>query len=39
MYVSRPGARIFYQVTGSSEQDVVLVPPCYPVVYSRTWKM
>jgi pimeloyl-ACP methyl ester carboxylesterase/predicted glycosyltransferase len=39
MYVSRPGARIFYQVTGSAEQDVVLLPPCYPVVHSRTWKM
>ena len=39
MYVSRPGARIFYQVTGSAEHDVVLVPPCYPIVYSRTWKM
>ena len=39
MYVSRPGARIFYQVTGSAERDVVLVPPCYPIVYSRTWKM
>jgi len=39
MYVSRPGARIFYQVTGSAEHDVVLLPPCYPVVHSRTWKM
>ena len=39
MYVTRPGARIFYQVTGSAERDLVLVPPCYPIVYSRTWKM
>src|SRR5262249_18628657 len=39
MYVSRPGARIFYPVPGSAEHDVVLVPPCYPIVYSRTWKM
>ena len=39
MYVSRPGARIFYQVTGGGEHDVVLVPPCYPIVYSRTWKL
>jgi len=39
MYVSRPGARIFYQVTGSADHDVVLLPPCYPVVHSRTWKM
>jgi pimeloyl-ACP methyl ester carboxylesterase/predicted glycosyltransferase len=39
MFVSRPGARIFYQVTGSGQHDVVLVPPCYPIVYARTWKM
>jgi pimeloyl-ACP methyl ester carboxylesterase/predicted glycosyltransferase len=39
MYVSRPDARIFYQVTGSGQRDVILVPPCYPIVYARTWKM
>src|SRR5262245_21650728 len=39
MYVSRPGGRIFYQVTGSAERDLVLIPPCYPIVYSRTWKL
>jgi pimeloyl-ACP methyl ester carboxylesterase/UDP:flavonoid glycosyltransferase YjiC (YdhE family) len=39
MYVSRPDARIFYQVTGSAERDIVLLPPCYPIVYSRVWKM
>jgi pimeloyl-ACP methyl ester carboxylesterase/predicted glycosyltransferase len=39
MYVSRPDGRIFYQVTGSAERDVVLLPPCYPIVYSRGWKM
>jgi len=39
MFVSRPDARIFYQVTGSAGHDVVLVPPCYPIVYGRAWKM
>jgi pimeloyl-ACP methyl ester carboxylesterase/UDP:flavonoid glycosyltransferase YjiC (YdhE family) len=39
MYVSRPDAKIFYQVTGSGDRDVVLVPPCFPVVHSRVWKM
>jgi pimeloyl-ACP methyl ester carboxylesterase/predicted glycosyltransferase len=39
MFVSRPDAKIFYQATGSSERDLVLLPPCYPVTHSRLWKM
>jgi pimeloyl-ACP methyl ester carboxylesterase/UDP:flavonoid glycosyltransferase YjiC (YdhE family) len=38
MYVSRPDAKIFYQVTGAGERDLFLCPPCQPVVYSRMWK-
>ncbi|HEU5323292.1 MAG TPA: alpha/beta hydrolase, partial [Methylomirabilota bacterium] len=38
MYVSRPGARIHYQVTGTGGGDLVLCPPCQPVFYSRMWK-
>jgi pimeloyl-ACP methyl ester carboxylesterase/UDP:flavonoid glycosyltransferase YjiC (YdhE family) len=38
MYVERPGARIYYQVTGSGSHDVFLCPPRQPVVYSRLWK-
>jgi len=39
MYVVRAGTRIFYQAAGTADRDVVLVPPCYPIVYSRAWKM
>ena len=38
MYVYRPDARIFYQVTGGGPRDLVLVPPCQVVTYSRMWK-
>ncbi|HYB42650.1 MAG TPA: alpha/beta fold hydrolase [Candidatus Methylomirabilis sp.] len=38
MYVSRPGAKIFYQVTGAGERDLALVPACYPIVHSRVFK-
>jgi pimeloyl-ACP methyl ester carboxylesterase/UDP:flavonoid glycosyltransferase YjiC (YdhE family) len=38
MYVHRPEARIFYQVTGSGARDLVLLPPCQVVSYSRMWK-
>jgi pimeloyl-ACP methyl ester carboxylesterase len=38
MYVTRPGAKIFYQVTGTAERDLFLCPPCYPLVYGRVWK-
>ncbi len=38
MYVQRPGARIFYQVAGSGAHDLLLLPPCQVVTYSRMWK-
>jgi pimeloyl-ACP methyl ester carboxylesterase/predicted glycosyltransferase len=38
MYVYRPDARIFYQVTGGRGPDVFLCPPCQPVMHSRMWK-
>ncbi len=38
MYVDRPGAKIFYQVTGAGATDVVFLPPCQPVLHSRMWK-
>jgi pimeloyl-ACP methyl ester carboxylesterase len=38
MYVSRPDAKIFYQVTGSGPRHVFLCPPCQPVVGGRMWK-
>jgi pimeloyl-ACP methyl ester carboxylesterase/UDP:flavonoid glycosyltransferase YjiC (YdhE family) len=38
MYVSRPGARIHYQVTGSGDRDLFLCPPCHPSAFSRVWK-
>ena len=38
MYVYRPGAKLFYQATGVGDRDVVLCPPCQPVMYSRMWK-
>jgi pimeloyl-ACP methyl ester carboxylesterase len=38
MYVDRPGARIFYQVTGAGPRDVFLHGPSQPAVHSRMWK-
>ena len=38
MYVHRPDARIFYQVTGSGARDLFLLPPCQVVTHSRMWK-
>jgi pimeloyl-ACP methyl ester carboxylesterase/UDP:flavonoid glycosyltransferase YjiC (YdhE family) len=38
MYLERPGARIYYQVTGGGARDVFLHPPCQPAFYSRMWK-
>lgn len=38
MYVQRPDARLFYQVSGKGTPDLVLLPPCQPAVYSRLWK-
>ncbi|MGH7302392.1 MAG: alpha/beta fold hydrolase [Candidatus Rokuibacteriota bacterium] len=38
MFVQRPDAKIFYQVTGSGSADLFLCPPLQPVVYSRMWK-
>jgi pimeloyl-ACP methyl ester carboxylesterase/predicted glycosyltransferase len=38
MYVSRDGVRLFYQVTGSGDRDLFLLPQCQPVTYSRQWK-
>jgi pimeloyl-ACP methyl ester carboxylesterase/UDP:flavonoid glycosyltransferase YjiC (YdhE family) len=38
MYVYRPDAKIFYQVTGSGTRDVFLSPPAQPTVHSRMWK-
>jgi len=38
MYVERSGIKIFYQVTGSGERDLLLLPQCQPATYSRMWK-
>src|SRR5499426_2451610 len=38
MYVHRPDARIFYQVTGRGARDLCLLPQCQVVTYSRMWK-
>jgi pimeloyl-ACP methyl ester carboxylesterase/predicted glycosyltransferase len=38
MYVHRPDAKIFYQVTGGGTRDLFLLPPCQVVTYSRMWK-
>ncbi len=38
MYVERPGARIFYQTTGTGGRDVFLCPPRQPAIYGRMWK-
>jgi pimeloyl-ACP methyl ester carboxylesterase/UDP:flavonoid glycosyltransferase YjiC (YdhE family) len=38
MYVHRPDARIFYQVTGGGARDLFLLPQCQVVTHSRMWK-
>ena len=38
MYVHRQDARIFYQVTGGGTRDLLLLPQCQVVTYSRMWK-
>ncbi len=38
MYISRDGVKLFYQVTGSGDRDLFLLPQCQPVTYSRQWK-
>jgi len=38
MYVSRPDAKIFYEVTGGGTRDLFMCPPCQPVVGGRMWK-
>ena len=38
MYLERPGARIYYQTTGSGPCDILLHPPSQPAFYSRLWK-
>jgi pimeloyl-ACP methyl ester carboxylesterase/UDP:flavonoid glycosyltransferase YjiC (YdhE family) len=38
MYVYRPDAKIYYQVTGTGSSDLFLHPPLQPAVYSRIWK-
>jgi len=38
MYLSRDGVRLFYQMTGSGDRDLFLLPQCQPVTYSRQWK-
>jgi pimeloyl-ACP methyl ester carboxylesterase len=38
MYVHRPDARIFYQVTGGGTRDLLLLPQCQVVTHSRMWK-
>jgi pimeloyl-ACP methyl ester carboxylesterase len=38
MFVQRPDAKIFYQVTGSGGPDLFLSPSLQPATYSRMWK-
>lgn len=38
MYVHRPDAKIFYQVSGGGVRDLFLLPPCQVVAHSRMWK-
>jgi pimeloyl-ACP methyl ester carboxylesterase/predicted glycosyltransferase len=38
MFVERPGAKLFYQVTGSGGRDIVLHGPSQPALHSRMWK-
>jgi pimeloyl-ACP methyl ester carboxylesterase/UDP:flavonoid glycosyltransferase YjiC (YdhE family) len=38
MFVQRPDAKIYYQVTGSGSTDLFLSPSLQPATYSRMWK-
>jgi len=38
MYVSRPDAKIFYQVSGAAGSDIFFHGPSQPALYSRMWK-
>ena len=38
MYVSNGGVKLFWQATGGGSRDLVLLPQCQPVVYSRQFK-
>jgi pimeloyl-ACP methyl ester carboxylesterase/UDP:flavonoid glycosyltransferase YjiC (YdhE family) len=38
MYLERPGAKIFYQVTGSGDRNLFLHGPSQPALHSRMWK-
>ncbi|MBI2203504.1 MAG: alpha/beta fold hydrolase [Candidatus Rokubacteria bacterium] len=38
MFVERPGAKIYYQTTGSTGHDLFLHGPCQPALHSRMWK-
>jgi pimeloyl-ACP methyl ester carboxylesterase/predicted glycosyltransferase len=38
MYIERPGAKIFYQVTGNGTRDVFFHGPSQPALHSRMWK-
>ena len=38
MFVQRPDAKIFYQVTGGGGPDLFLSPSLQPATYSRMWK-
>lgn len=38
MYVSSGGVRLFWQATGGGSRELVLLPQCQPVTYSRQFK-
>ena len=38
MYVSNGGVKLFWQATGGGSRDLVLLPQCQPVIYSRQFK-
>lgn len=38
MYASRAGVKLFWQATGTGRHDLVLLPQCQPVTYSRQFK-
>jgi pimeloyl-ACP methyl ester carboxylesterase/predicted glycosyltransferase len=38
VYVSNGGVRLFWQATGGGSRDLVLLPQCQPVTYSRQFK-
>ena len=38
MYASNGGVKLFWQATGGGSRDLVLLPQCQPVVYSRQFK-